>query len=139
MEDKIFGCLIIIVMLGINNILEGINNISLKKIIKEQKELIDDQQKLIEKQKLIIKLTEQNKEKRTKFNINDKVWFISCIGNIYNGNIEAIIKQENKEKEIKIMYLFTNYGWVNEQDCFATKKQAQKEYNKKNNENNITK
>lgn len=60
MEIKIFGCLIIIVMLGVYNILEGITNMYLKKVVKEQRELIDDQQKLIKKQELIIKAMEQN-------------------------------------------------------------------------------
>lgn len=60
MEIKIFGCLIIIVMLGVYNILEGITNMYLKKVVKEQRELIDDQQKLIKKQELIIKVMEQD-------------------------------------------------------------------------------
>ena len=71
-------------------------------------------------------------EIRTKFNIGDKIWFISCISNVYDGSIEAVVGQEDKEKGIRIMYLFEDYGWVKEQDCFATKEEAQKECERRN-------
>ena len=74
----------------------------------------------------------EQKEIRTKFNVGDKIWFISCISNVYDGSIEAVVGQEDKEKGIRIMYLFEDYGWVKEQDCFATKEEAQKECDKRN-------
>ena len=41
MENKIIGCLIVIVFLGINVIIEGLSNLTKNKIIKEQQNLID--------------------------------------------------------------------------------------------------
>ena len=55
MESKIIGCLIIIVFLGINAIIEGLSNLNKNKIIKEQENLIDEQRKIIKKQEAIIK------------------------------------------------------------------------------------
>ena len=55
MENKIIGCLIIIVFLGINAIIEGLSNLNKNKIIKEQETIIDEQRKIIQKQETIIK------------------------------------------------------------------------------------
>lgn len=55
MENKIIGCLIIIIFLGINIIIEGLSNLSKNKIIKEQEKLINEQRKIIKKQVTIIK------------------------------------------------------------------------------------
>lgn len=63
MENNIIGYLIVIISLGAYNIIEGINNMRLKKIIKLQQEIIDEQKKLINKQELIIGLQEQNNGK----------------------------------------------------------------------------
>lgn len=67
MENSIgYLIVIVIIVLGLDNILEGINNMRLKKIVKEQSKLIDDQQELIKKQELIIKLKEQNDGNKEK-------------------------------------------------------------------------
>ena len=62
MENKIIAFLIAIVLLGTRLISESIENIRLRKIMKEQTELINRQFKIIQKQQLLIDLIEQEKK-----------------------------------------------------------------------------
>ena len=83
-------------------------------------------------------------EIRTKFNVGDKVcvidyfekWQVKWVKAKITG-IEITIRGKNKTVIYNIDSLI--YGGYNEEYCFATIKAAQKECNRRNNENSITK
>lgn len=76
-------------------------------------------------------------EIRTKFNVRDKIcvidyfdkWEVKWV-NVKITGIEILIKGKNKTVIYNIDSLI--YGGYNEQYCFATKKEAQAECDKRN-------
>ena len=83
-------------------------------------------------------------QKETKFDAGDVVWYIT--GNLYRKKtgfdwvvegkekiIIAMVSQREKEP-IEVMYSLEKHAWIYEKDCFATKAEAQKECERRNNE-----
>ena len=79
-------------------------------------------------------------EIRTKFNVNDTVWYITLrfvLGYIVEKGKVIDIRTYNSKDKKEIRY-FLGKGYVKEQDCFATQAEAQAECDRRNNENRNT-
>ncbi len=78
-------------------------------------------------------------EIRTKFNVGDTIWYIEDVLNgkdyidcFIVGKIMACYNDDDDNK-LNITYARKNsFHFIFEQDCFATKEQAQKECDRRN-------